>query len=204
MVQIAEHLDIPLRKRNAMLLAAGFASMFRGRPYPALVRARATIERLLKAHEPYPALTVDHRWRSANGRRRPGAAETTCQCAEDQPASRGLAPLTPAALAPTKVLHRRSNAQRPVALADGLSDGPAHAESRPPSTAAEDVAGAFAAAHARLLAIKAVIPMTQEDMLRRIQATPQGESYRAVQLSKLRATLDKSRRADGAGTDFKW
>ena len=46
--------------------------------------------------------------------------------------------------------------------------------------------------------------MTQEDMLRRIQATPQGESYRAVQLSKLRATLDKSRRADGVGTDFKW
>jgi transcriptional regulator with XRE-family HTH domain len=63
-LQLAEHLDVPLRERNALLLAAGFAPVFRDRPLtdPALARAMATIERLLKAHEPYPALTVDRHW----------------------------------------------------------------------------------------------------------------------------------------------
>lgn len=52
-LQLAEHLDVPLRECNAMLLAAGFAPIFRDRPLtdPALARALATIERLLKAHE---------------------------------------------------------------------------------------------------------------------------------------------------------
>jgi transcriptional regulator with XRE-family HTH domain len=61
---LAEHLDIPLRERNALLLAAGFAPIFGDRPLtdPALARAQATIERILKAHEPYPALTVDRPW----------------------------------------------------------------------------------------------------------------------------------------------
>lgn len=61
---LAEHLDVPLRERNAMLLAAGSAPIFRDRPLtdPALARSLATIERLLKAHEPYPALTVDRHW----------------------------------------------------------------------------------------------------------------------------------------------
>jgi transcriptional regulator with XRE-family HTH domain len=63
-LQLAEHLDVPLRDRNAMLLAAGFAPIFRDRPLtdPALARAMTMIERLLKAHEPYPALTVDRHW----------------------------------------------------------------------------------------------------------------------------------------------
>lgn len=63
-VRLAEHLDIPLRERNALLLAAGFAPLYRDRPLddPALVRARASIERLLKAHEPFPALAVDRHW----------------------------------------------------------------------------------------------------------------------------------------------
>jgi transcriptional regulator with XRE-family HTH domain len=74
-LQLAEHLDIPLRDRNTMLMAAGFAPIFRDRPLtdPALARAMATIERLLKAHEPYPALTVDRHWTlvSANDALRP-------------------------------------------------------------------------------------------------------------------------------------
>src|SRR5262249_36868815 len=46
------------------LLAAGFAPIFRDRPLtdPALAGALATVERLLKAHEPFPALTVDRHW----------------------------------------------------------------------------------------------------------------------------------------------
>ena len=61
---LAEHLEVPLRERNAMLLAAGFAPVFRDRPLndPALAGALATVERLLKAHEPFPALTVDRHW----------------------------------------------------------------------------------------------------------------------------------------------
>lgn len=63
-LHLADRLDVPLRERNAMLLAAGFAPVFRDRPLddPALAPALATIERLLKAHEPYPALTLDRHW----------------------------------------------------------------------------------------------------------------------------------------------
>jgi transcriptional regulator with XRE-family HTH domain len=63
-VHLADHLDIPLRERNALLLSAGFAPIYRERAIndPALVRARAAVEQLLKAHEPFPALAVDRSW----------------------------------------------------------------------------------------------------------------------------------------------
>lgn len=63
-LHLAEHLDIPLRERNTLLLMAGYAPIFRDRPItdPALEPARAAIDRVLKAHEPYPALTVDRHW----------------------------------------------------------------------------------------------------------------------------------------------
>src|SRR5687768_2027897 len=63
-VLLADHLDVPLRERNTLLLSAGFAPIYRERAIddPALVRARATVEKLLKAHEPFPALAVDRRW----------------------------------------------------------------------------------------------------------------------------------------------
>jgi transcriptional regulator with XRE-family HTH domain len=63
-LHLAEQLDVPLRERNSMLLAAGFAPVFRDRPWddPALGRARASVERILTAHEPYPALTFDRHW----------------------------------------------------------------------------------------------------------------------------------------------
>jgi transcriptional regulator with XRE-family HTH domain len=63
-LHLADRLDVPLRERNAMLLAAGFAPIFRDRPLddPSLAPALATLKRLLKAHEPYPALTLDRHW----------------------------------------------------------------------------------------------------------------------------------------------
>jgi transcriptional regulator with XRE-family HTH domain len=63
-LRLAEHLETPLRARNHMLLAAGYAPAFPERPFgdPALSAARAAMERLLKAHEPFPALAVDGRW----------------------------------------------------------------------------------------------------------------------------------------------
>jgi len=63
-LHLADHLDVPLRERNAMLLAAGYAPIYRERALddPALGRARAAVERVLQAHEPYPALTIDRHW----------------------------------------------------------------------------------------------------------------------------------------------
>jgi transcriptional regulator with XRE-family HTH domain len=63
-LHLAHYLDVPLRERNALLVAAGFAPAFRERALddPALAGARATIELLLKGLEPYPALAVDRYW----------------------------------------------------------------------------------------------------------------------------------------------
>lgn len=63
-LHLSETLEVPLRERNAILLAAGFAPVFPERSLddPALAPARAAIEMILKGHEPYPALAVDRRW----------------------------------------------------------------------------------------------------------------------------------------------
>jgi transcriptional regulator with XRE-family HTH domain len=63
-LHLSETLDVPLRERNAILLAAGFAPVFPERSLddPALAPARSAIEMILKGHEPYPALAVDRRW----------------------------------------------------------------------------------------------------------------------------------------------
>jgi transcriptional regulator with XRE-family HTH domain len=61
---LAEQLAVPLRERNALLLAAGFAPAFRERRLddPALAPARAAIQQVLERHEPYPALAFDRHW----------------------------------------------------------------------------------------------------------------------------------------------
>jgi transcriptional regulator with XRE-family HTH domain len=61
---LAEHLDVPLRERNAMLLSAGYAPIYSERPLddPALKPARDAVDLVLKGHEPYPALAVDRHW----------------------------------------------------------------------------------------------------------------------------------------------
>lgn len=63
-LRLSEHLDLPPRERNALLAAAGFAPLFRERALadPALAPARAALQRLLDAHEPWPALAVDRHW----------------------------------------------------------------------------------------------------------------------------------------------
>ena len=71
LLHLSERLDVPLRERNHLLLAAGFAPLYPQRDLadPAFEPARAAIERLLAAHEPYPALAVDRHWTllAANG-----------------------------------------------------------------------------------------------------------------------------------------
>ncbi len=63
-LRLTERLDIPLRDRNAILLAAGFAPFFGEHSLndPAMSDARAAIEMILKGHEPFPALAVDRHW----------------------------------------------------------------------------------------------------------------------------------------------
>ena len=63
-LHLSEYLDIPLRERNALLVAAGFAPAYAERALddPAFDTVRHTIELLLKGMEPYPALAVDRYW----------------------------------------------------------------------------------------------------------------------------------------------
>jgi len=63
-LRLAECLDVPLRERNALLLAAGFAPAFEARDLtdPALEPARQAVQRLIDAHAPFPALAVDRHW----------------------------------------------------------------------------------------------------------------------------------------------
>jgi transcriptional regulator with XRE-family HTH domain len=63
-IQLAEHLDVPLRDRNALLLAAGFAPAYAQRDLdePEMGPVRDAIDRVLRGHEPYPAIVVDRHW----------------------------------------------------------------------------------------------------------------------------------------------
>ena len=63
-MHLAERLDVPLRARNMLLVAAGYAPLFRERPLtdPQLAAAREAVELVLKGHEPYPALAIDRHW----------------------------------------------------------------------------------------------------------------------------------------------
>ena len=63
-LRLAEKLDVPLRERNELLIAAGFAPLFPERPLddPTLQAARRAVDLVLKGHEPFPALAVDRHW----------------------------------------------------------------------------------------------------------------------------------------------
>ncbi len=63
-LRLAERLDVPLRERNVLLVAAGFAPAFPQRSLddPMLKSARQAIDLVLKAHEPNPALAYDRHW----------------------------------------------------------------------------------------------------------------------------------------------
>lgn len=70
-LNLCDRLDVPLRERNTLLLAAGFAPVFPQRPLsdPAVKHARAAIELVLKGHEPYPALAIDRHWTMVSANR---------------------------------------------------------------------------------------------------------------------------------------
>lgn len=73
-LHLTERLGVPLRERNAIMLAAGYAPVFRERSLddPALAPARAAVELILEGHEPYPALAVDRCWTLVSANRAVG------------------------------------------------------------------------------------------------------------------------------------
>ena len=61
---LAEHLDVPLRERNTLLLAAGYAPRFQETSLsdPEMLRIRASLQQVLDSHDPYPGVVLDRRW----------------------------------------------------------------------------------------------------------------------------------------------
>jgi transcriptional regulator with XRE-family HTH domain len=70
-LKLAERLNVPLRERNVLLVAAGYAPAFPQRSLddPALKSARAAIDLVLRAHEPNPALAYDRHWNLVSANR---------------------------------------------------------------------------------------------------------------------------------------
>ncbi|MEW1845820.1 helix-turn-helix transcriptional regulator [Nonomuraea angiospora] len=64
LLHLAQHLDVPLRERNRLLVAAGYAPAYERRPLedPELAQAYEAIQGVLRGHEPFPAVAVDHHW----------------------------------------------------------------------------------------------------------------------------------------------
>ncbi|MGG1949449.1 helix-turn-helix transcriptional regulator [Trinickia sp. NRRL B-1857] len=64
LLTLAQTLDVPLRERNALLLAAGYAPVYSEAPWNAqemhsVIRA---LERVVRQHEPFPAIVMDRHW----------------------------------------------------------------------------------------------------------------------------------------------
>ena len=63
-LRLSATLDVPLRQQNALLLAAGFAPVWRERDLsvPEMAAVSNALDYILAQHEPYPAFVVDRRW----------------------------------------------------------------------------------------------------------------------------------------------
>ena len=71
LLHLAEQLDVPLRERNELLLAAGFAPAYgrRGLDDPDMSAVLSAMDLVLAAYEPYPAVVVDRSWCLVAGNR---------------------------------------------------------------------------------------------------------------------------------------
>lgn len=63
-LHLAEELDVPLRERNTLLVAAGYAPIYQETPLEGddMATVRETLQQLLTSHEPNPALVIDRHW----------------------------------------------------------------------------------------------------------------------------------------------
>ena len=148
-LHLAEHLDVPLRDRNALLLAGGFAPAYpeRGLAEPELQAVRDALTRVLAGHEPYPAAVVNRWWELVDANA--GIALFTGGVSPEllePPVNVLRLSLHPDGMAPRIAnlpewrahllarLHRQAEAtgdQRLVALHDELSAYPAASAARP-------------------------------------------------------------------------
>ena len=64
LLRLADRLEVPLRERNALLLAGGYAPMYPERALadPSMAAARRAVDLILAGHMPYPAIAVDRWW----------------------------------------------------------------------------------------------------------------------------------------------
>ena len=64
LLALADGLDVPLRERNVLLVAAGYAPRYSETALDAtaMVRARGALQRLLDTHHPYPGVVIDRQW----------------------------------------------------------------------------------------------------------------------------------------------
>ena len=64
LMEIAQALDIPLRDRNILLLAAGYAPIYSEAAWngPEMKSITSVLERMLRQHEPFPAVVMDRYW----------------------------------------------------------------------------------------------------------------------------------------------
>jgi transcriptional regulator with XRE-family HTH domain len=64
LLALAEHLEIPLRERNTLLLAGGYAPRYprTSLDSPEMARVLATLQAILERHDPYPGLVIDRYW----------------------------------------------------------------------------------------------------------------------------------------------
>src|SRR5882724_617069 len=64
LMDIAQGLDIPLRERNALLLAAGYAPIYSEGAWnaPEMQSVNSALRRILRQHDPFPALVLDRYW----------------------------------------------------------------------------------------------------------------------------------------------
>jgi transcriptional regulator with XRE-family HTH domain len=84
-LRLAAALDLPFREQNALMLAAGFAAVWRETPLgaPELALVDRALDHMLTQQEPYPAFVVDRRWKLLRANR---AGETLVRFLTDSPA----------------------------------------------------------------------------------------------------------------------
>jgi len=169
LLHLADQLDVPLRERNVLLVAAGFAPTFRERALddPELDQARDAIERVLAAQAPNPALAVDRHWNLVTANASAQRLLTGIDAALLAPPLNVLrASLHPAGLAPRIVnfaewrahllhrLWRQVEASGDAGLAALLAELEAL-----PSPAGDDLAGPHAGTSPRLPLSGVMVPL---------------------------------------------
>jgi transcriptional regulator with XRE-family HTH domain len=79
-LRLTEHLDVPLRERNTLLLAGGYAPAYpqHGLDEPELQSVRAALRQVLAGHDPYPAVVVNRWWELLESNASIGVLLTDC------------------------------------------------------------------------------------------------------------------------------